>query len=275
MNNDSHSFSVEIARKLKNVVLAILVQHFSFWHKKNLHNPTKVINGLVWFYCPIKGFEEIYPYLSTKVIRGAIDKLEKESYLASGNFNKLKFDRTKWYALTEKGCELTGNKLPFQKGKHDLSKRANGITPKGQMSFVQKGKPIPYSNTNVTTDITPIIPTGDTLSKTQKVLLKQVGKHQYELVINSDKAKSLVPKKKKLLIEYLKHRKEIKKPLKTGRSISAYCNRFNAYSIDDIRTVLDYTLDEGWTGLVWDKLNVKSNTSNTETDFQEPDDFLN
>lgn len=41
-----------------------------------------------------------------KTIYDNLIKLEKEGYIKTGNFNKLKFDRTKWYSLTDKPIQV-------------------------------------------------------------------------------------------------------------------------------------------------------------------------
>jgi len=81
----------------------------------------------------------LFPYLTDKQIRTALQKLEDDKFVVSGSFNKSAYDRTKWYCPSMKT---------------DLPLRANGIAP--------EGKPIPDINTNNKPDIiTPYNPPRD------------------------------------------------------------------------------------------------------------------
>jgi hypothetical protein len=77
--------------------------------------------------------------MSDKKIRSALKHLIDENVLITGNYNKLAYDRTLWYALTEKG------KCICQNGQMEVAKKANG--------FDEKGEPIPYINTYKETNI--------------------------------------------------------------------------------------------------------------------------
>jgi hypothetical protein len=86
----------------------------------------------------------------------------------TGNYNKIGYDRTKWYTINNEiflnrffNIDKTNGKSICQKGKSistkgqiDLNKRANG--------FVQNGKPIPVINTDVNTNINTIPEAGET-----------------------------------------------------------------------------------------------------------------
>ena len=42
-------------------------------------------------------------FLTQRQIEVALKKLEKEGLIITGNYNKTPFDRTKWYAISQKG----------------------------------------------------------------------------------------------------------------------------------------------------------------------------
>lgn len=133
----NHMFSVEAATKY-GVTEAILLEGLSFWCRSNAANGRNIHDGLAYTYNSIRALHELYPYLSEKKIRGAIATLEQEGLLVSGCFNKKPYDRTKWYAVTEKG----------------FSEMGDSILTKGQMNFdkmenenPQKGGPIPVVST--------------------------------------------------------------------------------------------------------------------------------
>jgi hypothetical protein len=64
-----------------------------------------------------------------KTIYDNLRGLEKDGYIKTGNFNKLKYDRTKWYSLTDKPLEpkikqadipLPNSTLPFNNLRNEL-----------------------------------------------------------------------------------------------------------------------------------------------------------
>lgn len=116
-----HSFDIDIAKEY-GVNCAILLRSIWFWTEKNRANGRHEHDGKFWSYNSVKAFEELFPYMSAKAIRTALQKLEDEGLIETGQFNEKAYDRTKWYCITPKG-------------QMHLSKMANGIS--------QKGKPIP------------------------------------------------------------------------------------------------------------------------------------
>lgn len=138
-----HHFTVEIAEKY-GILEAVILNHMHFWVTKNEANEANEHDGHYWTYNSVKALNKLFPYASTKKIRNALKRLESEGLIMTGNYNKSAYDRTMWYTLTEKGkCILT-------KGQMEVTKRENGDT--------EKGKPIPYNNTdNITDNIVEII----------------------------------------------------------------------------------------------------------------------
>ena len=128
-----HSFDIDVAKEL-GVTGAILMKHLYFWVKKNEANNKHFVDGYYWTYNSIKAFNDLFPYLSEKQIRATLLSLEEGGYIATGNYNKSSYDRTKWYTLTQKGNSI------LLKGQMDNTEKLNGNT--------QKGEPIPDINTN-------------------------------------------------------------------------------------------------------------------------------
>ena len=128
-----HCFEVELAQKY-GILEAILLNYFRFWIQKNEANDVHFHDGRYWTYNSVKAFCDLFPYASKKMIEKAINHLVDEGLLITGNYNKSAYDRTKWYALTEKG------KCISPVGEMECSEKGNGNPP--------EGKPIPVSNTN-------------------------------------------------------------------------------------------------------------------------------
>lgn len=141
-----HSFNTEIAEEY-GVNAAILFYHIVFWIEKNEANETNYHDGHYWTYNSIKAFKTLFPYMGEKQIRNALKKLTDEELLITGNYNKSPYDRTMWYALTERAISI----LP--KGQMKIAKRAHENSQKGEPIPDSKpfGLPNGYVNTNVFT----------------------------------------------------------------------------------------------------------------------------
>ena len=104
-----HFFNPKIAEEY-GVNSAILLQNISFWIEKNQANDKNYIDGYYWTYSSIKAFQELFPYLTARAISTALQKLEDGGVIITGNHNKSAYDRTKWYAITEKGFSILQNR---------------------------------------------------------------------------------------------------------------------------------------------------------------------
>ena len=136
-----HFFDVELAKEY-GVNCAILLANFDYWIAKNRANNVNYYDGRYWTYNSKKAFAELFPYLGEKQIRSALDKLINEG-LITGNYNASAYDRTLWYAFTEKG-ESICLKRPME-----TDERSNGL--------VENGQPIPNNKPNINTDSKPNI----------------------------------------------------------------------------------------------------------------------
>ena len=95
-------FDVEVATKYGTNV-SILLGNINYWIQKNKANGKHFHDGRYWTYNTVAAFHDLMPFMSANVINTALKRAEEEGLLVTGNYNKLPFDRTKWYALTEKG----------------------------------------------------------------------------------------------------------------------------------------------------------------------------
>ena len=150
----NHSFNVFLAQEL-GVTQAILLENIYFWVSKNEFNQKNIFDGRAWTYNSIKAFAAQFPYLTERQIRSALLKMEQDGVILTGNYNKSKYDRTKWYAisdvwkkrLSEMGYRFDNNeKLNCQDEKIHLTKCTNGKS--------ENVEPIPYPNTYPNPDST-------------------------------------------------------------------------------------------------------------------------
>lgn len=74
---------------------AIILQQFHYW----LQRSSNVRDGYKWIYNSITEWQKQFPFWSKETVKRAINSLEKQGCLVVGNYNKAKFDKTKWYRI--------------------------------------------------------------------------------------------------------------------------------------------------------------------------------
>ena len=160
----NHSFNVEIATKY-GMVEAVLLEHLNFWISKNKSNEINFYDGNYWTYNSTKAFADLFPYISQKAISKALHHLEEEEIIILGNYNKNVYDRTKWYAITEKGNSILQNgqmdllekeKENISNENTDLPEKENGfaktgtsICPKGKMDLPKRENGFAKTGTSI------------------------------------------------------------------------------------------------------------------------------
>lgn len=97
-----HLFDVDIAKQY-GVNAAILLENIGYWIKQNEANETNFFDGYYWTFNSRRAYRELFPYMSERQINTAFDKLISDGLIITGNYNKVAYDRTLWYALTQKG----------------------------------------------------------------------------------------------------------------------------------------------------------------------------
>lgn len=86
-----------LAKKLKSVDKAIMLQQIFYWQQKSTH----VHDGYKWVYNTVKDWHKQFPWLSEKTVQRYLKDLEDKGFLITGNYNKANFDRTKWYRVNQ------------------------------------------------------------------------------------------------------------------------------------------------------------------------------
>lgn len=132
-----HLFDVDIAIKY-GVNVAIILENMNYWIKKNEANDKHFYEGKYWTYNSIKGFEKLFPYWGKDKIYRVLKKAEDLGLIIKGNYNKLSYDRTTWYAFSESAESI------FQNRNIHFADLQNGIS--------ENAKPIPNINTDINTD---------------------------------------------------------------------------------------------------------------------------
>lgn len=213
-----HSFEVHIAEKY-GVHSAIILNNLHFWIAKNKANNKNYFDGNYWTYNSKKAFSELFPYMTERQIEYALKKLIDDGLVITGNYNKLAYDRTLWYAITKKGYSILQNceTIP-QNCEMEETKLLNGENE--IVEPIPDNKPVIKTN-NKTTDINQICKetidrlneltdsnfksNSETTKRLIKGLLKEYTKEDILMVIDKMCYKWLNPKKgEKDMSEYLR-----------------------------------------------------------------------
>tara|TARA_B100000029_G_scaffold462387_1_gene494854 strand:+ start:135 stop:521 length:387 start_codon:yes stop_codon:yes gene_type:complete len=92
---------------------AVLIHHFMYWIDFNRKKKQHLHDDRYWTYSSVSTLHKSYfPFFSEGQIRRAIDSLHSENVIIKGNYNKMKYDKTTWYALTDED-RLAELAIPF------------------------------------------------------------------------------------------------------------------------------------------------------------------
>lgn len=138
----THHFHVSAAIKV-GVNAAIILEQFDFYIAKNKANGRHYHDGRYWTYNSVSAFKDMYPYMSEKSIRTAISKLVDGGYVLVGDYNKNRYQRPKWYSVTDEGYRLLDESYR-PKGQHVLPETAERDTQNGNSHIVSSS----YSSTS-------------------------------------------------------------------------------------------------------------------------------
>mgnify|MGYP002445049899 CR=1 FL=1 len=136
-------FDADVAEEV-GIEAAIILWNIGYWIEHNAANGQNEHDGRYWTYNSQKAFQELFPFMSAGKIRGALKRLEDGGYILTGNYNRVAYDRTLWYALTEKG--------------ETLCKKENLHLQKSQNGSSEICEPIPDDNHMTTSKEPPIAP---------------------------------------------------------------------------------------------------------------------
>ena len=123
---------------------AIMLQQIHYW----LSRSTNIRDGHKWVYNSVHDWQKQFPWMREKTVARNLSFLEKKGILITGNYNKAKFDRTKWYRIDYEALDKISNAL----GQNVPTKSTNSTNAKGQKDPMQRDKstepiPIDYQET--------------------------------------------------------------------------------------------------------------------------------
>ena len=220
-----HFFSDEVALEA-GINGAIMLNHLHYWVKKNADNEMNYHDGYFWTYNSIAAYKKQFPFWSERTIYRILRELEVNGYVKTGNYNQSEYDRTKWYALTEKSVKLLKSTIVQEyKNSQDnvaettLTDCPNGITQSDNVH----------------------------LDKLYKSTLNK-NKHK-ERHINKHSA-NCSPELAVALAAFADHRKKLKKPM-TDYAKKLLLNKLQklAKTEQDQIAILNQSIENGWQGV--------------------------
>ena len=124
-----HSFSVEFAERF-GIVEALLLDYFFFWinNSQKKKEKDKYHDGRYWVYGSVRKIAEAHPYLSRAKVHRALKKLEEAGAIKTDAFNKMCWDKTTWYTLTDEILDLSQNETGGVSKRNRLSQIETGVS---------------------------------------------------------------------------------------------------------------------------------------------------
>jgi len=137
--SENHSFNVNVATTIGSIEKAIILKDIKGWCEINMLNKHNCHDGRYWTYNSSDALAAKYPYMKSRSIRRWLSELVEDGYLFDGCYNKVQYDRTKWYSINHEKYLEAAKTLTGQNGQwNGQSGQSNG----------QNGQPIP-SHTNL------------------------------------------------------------------------------------------------------------------------------
>jgi hypothetical protein len=227
------SFNVEFANRY-GIDEAIMIKSFQFWIRLNKANGNNFNDGKYWTYNTNKSLALYFSFWSEKQVRRIIESLVDKGILIKGNYNKIGYDRTIWYAFVNEDLYLSDN---FHLPDNGFDQKGNTILPNGQMDiskranrFSRKGEPIPVANQVLNTFTnSDIIENPSEFSHFEKIEINENEINQSKKVnpftlitqLEKEKAKSCEKKEKE---------KPERQPSPTYAAFSVFCQTFESLS---------------------------------------------
>lgn len=155
---------------------AIVLQQLHYWIEKNKATAINYHDGHYWTYGTVQEYRDRdFRFWSFDTVKRTLTKLTSLGFLLQGNYNKMKMDQTKWYAIdysaldvwisthhsaspspigqnapmeqgnlpqcnSAKSTNATGQNQPMQQSSMPQSNRADCPTPSGHTAPLQQGR---------------------------------------------------------------------------------------------------------------------------------------
>jgi len=241
-----YSFNIDHAKSY-GVEEAIMLKNFIFWIKTNKANRKHSHDEKWWTYNSAKDYVDIFPFWNEGKIQRIIHSLINQKVIKTGNYNKTKYDRTRWFCLVDESMlEFDSHSSNTTNGSGEINKSKSKVSTNGSGG---NDAPIPDTITDTITDknLPPI--EGEGIERKEKTGLVR-GKSKYS------------PK----VIALAKHfyKKVLLNDPKFNKSTSTWLEemdqliRFDKRTEEEIRSVIDWaTTDNFWKANILSPKNLR------------------
>lgn len=141
----------KLAELLGDLDEAIILQQIHYWLVKNMN----IKDGYSWIYNSVKDWNKQFKWLSEPTLKRKFKSLEDKGLLITGNYNKAKFDRTKWYRIDYDALDEMIH-AKYQNDTTIVSKRYNAKYQNDTTNTIEYTENNNIDNTTTTTDTTEI-----------------------------------------------------------------------------------------------------------------------
>jgi hypothetical protein len=287
---ESHSYNVTLACEI-GINCAVMLQHFHFLQREKAANNKQEMEG-TFVRRSTLALTTTYPYWSEKVIKKIVADLEEKGLLFAQVLNKNTYDRTKSYTLSAKALAFFDGRINsllgdciVPNGTMDRPKRSDDIVPNGPIlnnytdSYTDN---YTVKNNSANAHFSSLQNEVEKNSATQKAEpTTPKGRKKNEDVHRADALKkSLTYTKEDFLNEleqkgvgtwydsfknvwgeYIRHRKELRKPYKSAKSAAIGFKELlelSNYNIEAGTRLVERSIANGWQGLHPEKQKAKS-----------------
>lgn len=126
---------------------AIVFQQIHYWLKRT-NNVQE--DGHNWVYNSMTDWLKQFPWIKTRArLTRYFDDLEKRGLIITGNFNKAKFDKTKWYRIDYDALQKFEQRL-YQNDTTNASKQDNGVSQNDATSASKQSNPMSQNGATYT-----------------------------------------------------------------------------------------------------------------------------
>lgn len=126
---------------------AIVFQQIHYWLKRT-NNVQE--DGHNWVYNSMTDWLKQFPWIKTRArLTRYFDDLEKRGLIITGNFNKAKFDKTKWYRIDYDALQKFEQRL-YQNDTTSASKQDNGVSQNDATSASKQSNPMSQNGATYT-----------------------------------------------------------------------------------------------------------------------------
>jgi hypothetical protein len=119
----------------------IVLQQIHYWNEINKKANNNYRDGHYWTFNSIVQWQDQFPFWSKNTIQRTFTNLEKMKLVITGNYNKLKIDRTKWYRIDYKVLQALEESPFTQIGVTNISEWCNHLS--------SLGLPLPEINSEI------------------------------------------------------------------------------------------------------------------------------